>query len=160
MLKLPNKIRQIFMDSEKRVKEKYLDIIQNMSVEELQRFNKFSYRDVMFSEMRYCIDQSVADDIIKNHCHYMSNALNNESIGLLVVKRRDQKIRNDACISPIKTRRQTLKDTNTIKSAEVDIISDSFGELFITQNEHSLSCVDLPQESNVSDLDDSVTKYL
>ena len=125
------------MECENRIKEKYLEIVRNLAIDELAKFNKFKYRDQMYDELRECVDKSIPDETIKTECHYMSNALNNESQNQLGRKRRQENIETD--ISPRKTRRQTAVNTaNKSSSTDAKSVSDSFSELFITQTNQKL----------------------
>jgi hypothetical protein len=76
VLKLPTDVRNNYMECENRINEKYLEIVRNLAIDELAKFNKFKYRDQMYDELRECVDKSIPDETIKTQCHYMSNALN------------------------------------------------------------------------------------
>lgn len=81
VLKLSLESQQVFNEAEKSIKEKYLEVVRNLPNEELKNFRKANYRDIMIEEMKEVLNGIVSEDIIKSTCHYMSNALNNESIG-------------------------------------------------------------------------------
>ena len=175
ILRLPLEIQQVFNEAEKSIKEKYLDVVRKLPNEELKNFRKANYRDIMIEEMKEELNGIVSEDIIKSSCHYMSNALNNESIRQFSQRKRQKEL--GKVKSPIRTRHQTVKhakDNNNTETEQtktnlptngVDIenLSDSLDELFITQNEPLF--ID-PQESQETerqdisiqeDLDDSVT---
>ena len=153
VLKLPTDVRNNYMECENRINEKYLEIVRNLAIDELAKFNKFKYRDQMYDELRECVDKSIPDETIKTECHYMSNALNNESQNQLGRKRRQENIETD--ISPRKTRRQTAVNTaNKSSSTDAKSVSDSFSELFITQNEPEIETLN---QSAQDECNDSIT---
>ena len=63
---------------EKDVKEKYLDIVRSLSYEELKKFNKFTYKNLVAEEMALILPD-VNKKTIEDTAHYISNALNNEA---------------------------------------------------------------------------------
>ena len=147
ILRLPLEIQQVFNEAEKSIKEKYLDVVRKLPNEELKNFRKANYRDIMIEEMKEEFNGIVSEDIIKSSCHYMSNALNNESTRQFGQRKRQKEL--GKVKSPIRTRQQTVKhakDSNNTETEQtktdlptngVDIenLSDSLDELFITQNE-------------------------
>ena len=80
VFRLPVAIRESFTQNENRIREKYLQTVCDLELNDLKNFNKHEYKEIMFKEMRKAIDPSVSDDIIKIHCHYVFNALNNECL--------------------------------------------------------------------------------
>lgn len=154
VLKLPTDVRNNYMECENRIKEKYLEIVRNLAIDELAKFSKFKYRDKMYDELRECVDKSIPDETIKTQCQYMSNALNNESQNQLGRKRRQGNI--ETGVSPRKTRRQTAVNpaNKSSSTADADSVSDSFSELFITQNEPE---IETQNQSQQDECNDSIT---
>lgn len=153
VLKLPTDVRNNYMECENRIKGKYLEIVRNLAIDELAKFNKIKYRDQMYDELRECVEKSIPDETIKTKCHYMSNALNNESQNQLGRKRRQWNIESD--VSPRKTRCQTAVNTaNKSSSTDVKSVSDSFSELFISQSEPEIETLN---QSAQEECNDSIT---
>lgn len=65
VLKLPTKIRERVIKVENEIKEKYLEIVRNMPTDELRKFNKFKYRDLMAIDMSEALENTVAEQIIR-----------------------------------------------------------------------------------------------
>ncbi|CAG2222583.1 unnamed protein product [Mytilus edulis] len=78
LFKLTPRSRSKVTDIESNLKAKYLDIVNELSITDLKAFNKFKYRDLMIKEMKE-LTPDTSDIIIRTSCHYISNALNNES---------------------------------------------------------------------------------
>ncbi|CAG2203189.1 unnamed protein product [Mytilus edulis] len=78
LFKLTPRSRSKVTDIESNLKAKYLAIVNELSITDLKAFNKFKYRDLMIKEMKE-LTPDTSDIIIRTSCHYISNALNNES---------------------------------------------------------------------------------
>lgn len=74
---------------EKGIKEKYMSIINNLSVTELKSFNnlKHGYKNKMLSEMKVILPD-IDETILHTECHYISNALSNQAKELVHTKKR------------------------------------------------------------------------
>ena len=60
------------------LREKYLEIVQSLSIDELKRFNKDRYKKLVISDMQDLL--SGADkSTVEYTAHYISNMLNNEA---------------------------------------------------------------------------------
>ena len=65
-------------------------MIQNLSLTELKSFNKHMYKEMMIPQMKKLLPD-ISDTIISSTCHYISNALNNESQKLVGQRKRNSK---------------------------------------------------------------------
>lgn len=63
-------------------------MIQNLSLTELKSFNKHTYKEMMIPQMKKLLPD-ISDTIISSTCHYISNALNNESQKLVGQRKRN-----------------------------------------------------------------------
>lgn len=134
VLKLPTKIRERVIKVENEIKEKYLEIVRNMPTDELRKFNKFKYRDLMAIDMLEALENTVAEQIIKDQCHYMTNALNNESQAELGKRRKNSAQQSNT--SPRQTRQSSnMKENQNVSLDPIDAerLSLSMNDMFITK---------------------------
>lgn len=63
---------------ENEMKEKYIEIVRSLSLDELTTFNKFHYKNLVAEEMAHKLPEENMKTI-QDTAHYISNALNNEA---------------------------------------------------------------------------------
>lgn len=139
----PNK-KKTFYDVENNLRERHLKIVKSMSVTELRKFNKHIYKETLILEMKELVGPIVSEGIIKESCHYISNALNNESQSENARRKQTshkpreyitRQSKNNPQAQPETEVNDTEKDIVEKQLDSVVILSDSMQEMFITQHE-------------------------
>ena len=75
--KSPEGIRDTFLECEARLRNKYTDILNTLTLEELTHFNKFTYKNKIMKDFAELMP-SCNQDLIEISAHYLSNGLNND----------------------------------------------------------------------------------
>lgn len=78
LFRLSPAARSRILTIENSIKSEYMEMIQSLSLTELKSFNKHTYKEMMIPQMKKLLPD-ISDTIISSTCHYISNALNNES---------------------------------------------------------------------------------
>jgi hypothetical protein len=90
------------------IKSEYMEMIQSLSLTELKSFNKHTYKEMMIPQMKKLLPD-ISDTIISSTCHYISNALNNESQNLVGQhKRNSTRNKTEETVSTSTTKTDTL----------------------------------------------------
>jgi hypothetical protein len=134
---------------ENSIKSEYMEMIQNLSLTELKSFNKHTYKEMMIPQMKKLLPD-ISDTIISSTCHYISNALNNESHKLVgQCKRNSTRNKTEETVSTCTTKTNALL-------AQIDDLDLS--ELCRTINEPSdLGDENIDETVSANTLNDSLT---
>ena len=124
-------------------------MIQSLSLTELKSFNKLTYKEMMIPQMKKLLPD-ISDTIISSTCHYISNALNNESHKLVgQCKRNSTRNKTEETVSTCTTKTNALL-------AQIDDLDLS--ELCRTINEPSdLGDENIDETVSANTLNDSLT---
>lgn len=124
-------------------------MVQSLSLTELKHFNKHTYTNIMIPQMKKLLPD-ISDTIISSTCHYISNALNNES-QKLVGQRKRNSTRNKK--EETVYRRTTQTDALLAQVGDLDL-----SELCRTINEPSdLGNEIIDETVSANTLNDSLT---
>lgn len=123
---LSEKNRTEFVAYENEVKENFLRIVNGMLLGELKAFNKAKHRDLMITEMKQHLP-NMNTLVINTACHYISNALQNESQSLIGQHRRG--LRKDKVRAAETRSERPLQIPNDITDETGVSLSDSLDML-------------------------------
>ena len=149
LFRLSPAARSRILTIENSIKSEYMEMIQSLSLTELKSFNKHTYKEMMIPQMKKLLTD-ISDTIISSTCHYISNALNNES-QKLVGQRKRSSTRN-------KTEETGSTSTTKTDALLVQVDDLDLSELCRTINEPSdLGDENIDETVSANTLNDSLT---
>ena len=108
--KIPLEIRETFLKHEEELRNKYVDLLESLPLQELISFDKNKYKTIISKEFKKLMpecDQS----LIKSAAHFISNTLNNDVPGVRGRRKTESKRRNDVRQTEISTEKVTIDST-------------------------------------------------
>lgn len=144
------------------LRTKYIEIVQSLTFEELKRFNKVRYKNLVKSDIMEILPETETKDA-ENTAHYISNALNNEAQRQKGIKRKLKTTTNSRQKQTTKNKGRNVanqnKETENTESSEMASKTTSSASE-TTLSESVLREMDIPMEehgstSNENELSDT-----
>lgn len=172
-----NDVKKRLQEIDVSLREKYMEIIQSLSLDELKCFNKYNYKEMVKSDIVELLPEA-DDKVIDGSAHYISNTLNNEAQRQRTIKSKKpntRRTRQSAELEDIEPHRQhtetnkqdknnvtSSQETDSLHSDLSETVMNAFDSTMLDPNDTlnsttTASYMDDTYET-INNLDDSVTE--
>ena len=150
--KLPVDIRETFLKHEEHLRNKYVDMLDSLPLEELNPFDKNKYESMVIKEFKKLIPECDVS-LIKSAARFISNKLNNDVRGVRGRRKIENKRRDSVRASEKQTETVTADSGNEMRAWD--------DETFIFPDTHAINTKDTNTtvviDDDVSNHEDQLT---